>query len=92
MGGGLQRVARVGGAHGLTPCSRAEALRTLAPSTLANLSSNPAQSFRVLGDLVSSVPTFTLSLGDDLGQARSELEGLLKSLNGEALLAKLRSV
>jgi hypothetical protein len=72
-----------GTASRLEPCSPADALLALAPSTLAQLPfSGVADSLR-LAALADKVPAYRLYLGSDLARIPILIEGLIDHLAGE---------
>lgn len=72
-------VPQITGGHGsrLQPISAAESLRALAPSTLLQLPGKRSAGLTRLADLVRSVPSWKLFLGDDPGTAVDTLADLL---------------
>jgi hypothetical protein len=76
----LPRIVGRAGAH-LSPVSRAEALRTLAPSSLLMLPFMPARrGFDTLVRLVERVPSYRLEMGSDLEAIPARVNELLDSL------------
>ncbi len=72
------------GAH-LSPVSRAEALRTLVPSSLLMLPFMPARrGFDALVCLVERVPSHRLEMGSDLETIPARVNELLDSLAVDA--------
>lgn len=62
----------------IRPCSRAEALRCLAPSTLAQQPGADPDSFRRLAALVAKLPAYVLALGTRLEGIAPVILGLLE--------------
>jgi hypothetical protein len=76
----LPRIIGGAGAH-LSPVSRAEALRTLAPSSLLMLPFMRARrDFDTLARLVERVPSYRLEMGHDLEAIPARVNELLDSL------------
>jgi hypothetical protein len=66
----------------LEPLSPAESLRALAPSTLLQLPGQRAESLARLANLVRSIPSWSLRLGNDPRAAVDEIRALLARLGG----------
>ena len=64
-------------ATSLQPISSSTALRSLAPSTIFQLSNGGEQDFRLLAALVRQVPTYRLALGTAIGQIPGVIQQLL---------------
>jgi hypothetical protein len=64
----------------IEPTSRSQALRALAPSTLAQLGMIDAAGLRRLADLCRRLPCYALRLGDDPAPVPALLRGLIESL------------
>jgi hypothetical protein len=61
------------------PASKAEALRTLAPSTVLTFvpGAARARSFELLGHLVDSVPCYWLEMGGDVNDIKDAVRGMV---------------
>jgi hypothetical protein len=68
----------------LEPCSPADALLALAPSTLAQLPFSDASDSHRLAALADKVPAYRLFLGSDLDQIPVLIAGLIDRLAGES--------
>jgi len=68
----------------LEPCSPADALLALAPSTLAQLPFSDASDSLRLAALADKVPAYRLFLGSDLAQIPAQIEALIHRLAGES--------
>jgi hypothetical protein len=64
----------------LTKVSASAGLLALAPSTIFQLPGAGDQAFKVLGDLVRQVPSYTLEVGTDLSQIPNIILNLLSEL------------
>jgi hypothetical protein len=62
----------------LAPCSTAEAMVAVAPSTMLQLPGNGPALMRMLSDVVRSVPCYGLELGSDPAQIPAVIESLLE--------------
>ena len=71
-----------GASSRLEPLSAAEALRALAPSTVLQLPGRRAEGLARLGQLVRSVPSWQLYLGDNPRTAVDTIRGLLAGADG----------
>ena len=66
-------------ATSLQPINSSSALRSLAPSTIFQLSNGGEQDFRLLAALVRQVPTYRLALGTEIGQIPGVIQKLLEN-------------
>ncbi len=73
----------------LEPLSAAECLRALAPSTLLQLPGQRAEGLARLANLVRSIPSWTLCLGNDPRSAVDVLANLLAQPEDSALSRKI---
>ncbi len=62
----------------LAPCSTAEAMVAVAPSTLLQLPGNRPALMRMLGDVVRSVPCYGLEVGSDPARIPGVIESMLE--------------